>query len=219
MATDSISSNQLNPALYGGTVAKKGAGNSELGKDAFLKLLVTQLKNQDPENPMDGQQMIAQLAQLTQVEKLTDISDKLSDSSSNSLAGYLGTQIVTDASSLEVAGGSAGSIRFEMSSNATNVKAQIIDASGEVVGEKDLGVVEAGKHTVNLAGLPVNDGTYSVKVTGTRTQGGGEISADVSVLGTVTGFIPGADPKLIVDGKQISVSAVKEVTLPASNMI
>ena len=49
------------------------AGKSELGQDAFLKLLVAQMKYQDPNNPADGTQFMAQTAQFTQVEKLSQL--------------------------------------------------------------------------------------------------------------------------------------------------
>ncbi len=51
--------------------------NDALGKDEFLKLLVAQMKNQDPMNPMDGQQMAAQLAQFSSVEQLISANDTL----------------------------------------------------------------------------------------------------------------------------------------------
>ena len=52
---------------------KRKVGNNQMGKDAFLKLLLTQLKNQDPTNPMESHDMAAQLAQFTSLEKLTNI--------------------------------------------------------------------------------------------------------------------------------------------------
>jgi len=54
-----------------------GSTNTSLGKDDFLKLLVTQLQNQNPLDPMDPTQMLGQMSQLTQVEKLVTISDTL----------------------------------------------------------------------------------------------------------------------------------------------
>jgi flagellar basal-body rod modification protein FlgD len=53
--------------------AANNAGKSELGQDSFLKLLVAQLRYQDPSNPADGTQFMAQTAQFTQVEKLTQL--------------------------------------------------------------------------------------------------------------------------------------------------
>jgi len=54
-----------------------GKKNDALGRNEFLQLLVAQMKNQDPLNPMDGQEMAAQLAQFSQVEQLIDINDSL----------------------------------------------------------------------------------------------------------------------------------------------
>ncbi|HAA81522.1 MAG: Flagellar hook capping protein [Caldanaerobacter subterraneus] len=48
--------------------------NSQLGKDDFLKLLVTQLKNQDPLNPMDDREFIAQLAQFSTLEQMQNMN-------------------------------------------------------------------------------------------------------------------------------------------------
>lgn len=56
------------------TPKKTNAAGSELGQDAFLKLLVAQLKYQDPMNPSDGAQFLAQTAQFTQVEKLNELA-------------------------------------------------------------------------------------------------------------------------------------------------
>ena len=50
---------------------------SELGQDAFLKLLVTQLQHQDPLNPLDDTEFIAQLAQFSSLEKLTEMAASL----------------------------------------------------------------------------------------------------------------------------------------------
>ncbi len=60
-----------------GTGATSVVGRSELGQDAFLKLLVTQLQHQDPLDPMDDTEFIAQLAQFSSLEKLTEMAASL----------------------------------------------------------------------------------------------------------------------------------------------
>ncbi len=65
-----VSSTYTDPTLSG-TIAKS---TQELGKDEFLKLLVTQLQNQDPMNPVDNEQFIAQLATFSSLEQLISIN-------------------------------------------------------------------------------------------------------------------------------------------------
>lgn len=56
------------------TPPTKETGNSSLGKDAFLKLLITQLQNQDPTNPMDDRDFIAQMAQFSSLEQMQNMT-------------------------------------------------------------------------------------------------------------------------------------------------
>jgi len=59
------------------TTKVPAAGNSELGKDTFLKLLVAQIRNQDPLNPADGLQFVTQLAQFSELEQLMQMRQDL----------------------------------------------------------------------------------------------------------------------------------------------
>lgn len=63
------------------------AAGGEMGKDQFVKLLVTEMQNQDPLNPMDGKELAVQLAQFSSVEQLMNVNTKLDD-----LASILKTQ-------------------------------------------------------------------------------------------------------------------------------
>ena len=204
----------LNPLLTGET--KKKATNEELGKNEFLTLLITQLKNQDPEAPADSKEFAVQLAQFTQVEKLVSIDQKLGAQSSalGSMAGYLGQQVVLNAKDVEVKGGQGGQLQVNLPQDAASLQVQFLSKNGEVVGEKQVGGLSAGKATVALDGLTLPDGTYGIKVSAVSSRGGGAFTPSVSVAGLVTGFIPGPDPKLIVGGREVSVSQIKEVTLP-----
>ena len=71
----------------GQTTSKK----DQMGQVEFMQLLIAQLKNQDPEAPVDSKEFAVQLAQFTQVEKLNSIDEKLgkqADNSLSSIAGY-----------------------------------------------------------------------------------------------------------------------------------
>ena len=102
MAIDSInsivSSNQL-PSL-------ETNNKNSLGKDDFLKLMITQMKYQDPLSPMDNQQMLAQMAQFSSLEQMSNINTTLKDKQANesflSATQMLGKNVYT--ASPDVAG-------------------------------------------------------------------------------------------------------------------
>ncbi|WP_238653789.1 flagellar hook assembly protein FlgD [Paenibacillus piscarius] len=73
----------------------KTTGSSTLGKDQFLKILMTQLQNQDPTQPMEDKEFIAQMAQFSSVEQLMNISTQLTamNQSLGSVSGLIGKQI------------------------------------------------------------------------------------------------------------------------------
>jgi flagellar basal-body rod modification protein FlgD len=191
--------------------------NEQIGKNEFLTLLVTQLKNQDPEAPLDSKEFAVQLAQFTSVEKLISIEQKLtaqSDATTTaSLAGYLGHRVVLNNTTVDVKGGNGGQLQATLAKDASGVQVQFLNSSGKVVGQKDLGPLSAGKQVISLDGAAVPDGTYSFKVVAANRFGGGTFAPTASPIGVVSGFIPGPAPKLIVNGGQISMSDVKEVAL------
>ncbi len=108
-------------SYFGGTTATTAAGatdatTSQVDKDMFLKLMVAQLKNQDPMNPTDSSQFLAQTAQFTSLEKLTSVADQTSQSLSAQLAfgasGLVGRTVsYTDADGAPKTG-AVSSVRF-----------------------------------------------------------------------------------------------------------
>jgi len=216
MATNSTGGVTAGSTAQGVQLTPKNK-NEQIGKDEFLKLLVTQLKNQDPEAPMDSKEFAVQLAQFTQVEKLISIDDKLSAQSDaasvGSMAGYLGHRVVLNSKTVDVKGGVGSQLQLDLPRDAGTVKVQLLNSRGEVVGQKELGQLSAGKQMVSLDGLGVADGTYAVKVVATNRFGGGSFEPATNSVGLVSGFIPGPKPKLIVGGREISVGEIKEVAL------
>jgi len=201
-------------ATTGTTSAKKG---DQMGQVEFMKLLIAQLKNQDPEAPVDSKEFAVQLAQFTQVEKLTSIDQKLASQSQNnisSMAGYLGQQVKLSGSEVKVSGGQGGQLQIDLSAASSLVKVDLLDEKGKVVGTKSFENLNAGKNVVTLDGLGVKDGSYGFSVAATRPTGAGYYKPAAAVSGLVTGFVPGPDPKLVIGNQEYSVGAVKEVTLP-----
>ncbi|MGF9695565.1 MULTISPECIES: flagellar hook capping FlgD N-terminal domain-containing protein [Paenibacillus] len=77
MATEIVSTNNTWPNYSAANKATTSAATKELGKDQFLKILITQLQNQDPMQPMEDKEFIAQMAQFSSVEQLVNISSQL----------------------------------------------------------------------------------------------------------------------------------------------
>ncbi|MED4599580.1 flagellar hook assembly protein FlgD [Paenibacillus validus] len=97
MADSNISTKNIWPYYSKANVdrAEKKTEGSELGKDQFLKILITQLKNQDPTQPLQDKEFIAQMAQFTSVEQLTNMSSemKLLRQSLGFASGLIGKEI------------------------------------------------------------------------------------------------------------------------------
>ena len=91
--TDGTSLNTTNGVVTGATKkTTTTTGNSDLGKEAFLKLLVTQMQYQDPLDPQDNAEYIAQLAQFSSLEQMTNLNDTLDKV--NTLVGNMDTSLL-----------------------------------------------------------------------------------------------------------------------------
>ena len=151
----------------------------KMGKDEFLKLLVAQLKNQDPMNPSNGQEMAAQLAQFSSLEQLTQIGSTL-ETQGGYLQGVIGSlassgaqqaigkPIVAYGNHVHVSAEGDASVRFTAGAGGGSATLRLFDAAGEEISSRPLGTVKAGDHQVALGDLTngLKEGwyTYSVQV-------------------------------------------------------
>jgi flagellar basal-body rod modification protein FlgD len=159
------------------------------GTDRFLKLLVTQLQNQDPLNPMDNAQMTSQMAQISTVEGLNKVNTSIQSMSSQFMslqavqgANLVGRDVLIEGKDLKVADGKAEAA-FELDGAADSVKVEVLSASGRVVDTIDLGAETSGKHgfswtppesVTNTEGL-----TFRIKATsGTNSVGATTLITD-----------------------------------------
>lgn len=203
----------LNPLTQSTTKTAKSS-NEEVTKNEFLQLLVTQLKYQDPMDPMKNEDFAVNLAQFSQLEQLIAIKDGLAGGSDlGSLTSYLGHEVTLQTSVAHVANGDGGSAVFSLPSDASTARLELVDSQGRTVKTIELGAQAAGRHSVALNNLTdVDNGYYQLKISGSTTTGE-EISADVYSAGVVTGVIPGANPTLIIGGLEVSPSDVREVNM------
>lgn len=117
MASDAISTGNIWPNYSASNVATASKKDTTtMGKDQFLKIMMAQLKNQDPMQPLEDKEFIAQMAQFTSVEQLMNISGQLTtlNQSLGSVSGLIGKDIswidATDGGNSEVLTGTVGSI-------------------------------------------------------------------------------------------------------------
>jgi len=195
----SISSTSAVNSVLNGPVAPASDGPS-IG-DRFLRLLVTQLRNQDPLNPMDNAQMTSQLAQISTVTGINKLNDSMSSlgamlGSNQYLqaAGLVGHTVLATGNKLSLAGTGAGGVK--LASPADHVTVTISDASGHAVRTIDMGAQTAGVHTFAWdgrtdAGAVAADGQYSFSVQ--AAQAGAAVTADTLMSGRVDGVVLGAN--------------------------
>lgn len=158
-----------------GTTSKKAASSTSEAQDRFLKLLTTQLKNQDPLNPLDNAQMTSQLAQISTVdgiEKLNTTLQKLVSSTVDAegaqAAALVGRQVMVAGSGLKLTdAGAAGGV--ELKTAADQVVLTIKDANSLPIRTLNLGELDAGVHNFTWdgktdAGAKAVNGTYSLSV-------------------------------------------------------
>ncbi len=202
---------QIDPRLTESSSASS-AQSKEIGKDAFLKLLVAQLKNQDPLEPKDQGAFAVDLAQFTQVEQLQEISKKIGGNSSGAgLASYLGQEVVLNSDKVTVSGGDAGSLSIDLPVDVSSLNVELLDEAGKVQDTKTFSDLKSGKQSVALNDINASTGDYSYRVTAlSRTGASLNISAKVS--GIVSGFIPGAET-LLVGNKEVKMTDISEVRL------
>jgi flagellar hook assembly protein FlgD len=117
-------------------------------------------------------------------------------------------------SDVVVQGGQGGQLQVNLPQASSEMRVDILDSNGKMVGQKIFRDLGAGKQIVTLDQLSVPDGSYSYKLSALRGSGVGYYSPESAVSGLVTGFIPGPDPKLVIGNREVSVGVVKEVTLP-----
>lgn len=162
-----------------GNVATKTGSTAADTQDRFLKLLTTQLKNQDPLNPMDNAELTSQLAQISTVDGIERLNATLQKLLSNNVDGealqaaaLVGRQVMVEGSALTLtSSGAVGGL--ELSGAADQVVVTIKDANGLTIKTLDLGNLAAGAHNFAWdgkadSGAQAVNGAYSISVAARR---------------------------------------------------
>jgi flagellar basal-body rod modification protein FlgD len=144
--------------------------------DAFLRLMTAQMRNQDPLEPLDGSEFVAQLAQFSGVEqqiktnqKLDGLLAALTRSSAEVALGFLGRTVETASGHAEITPGTPLAFAFETDAAQPKLVAIVSDEQGEEVHRFDLAAEGPGRHDVVWDGLTsdgnqVSGGAYTIQI-------------------------------------------------------
>ncbi|PIQ09856.1 MAG: flagellar hook capping protein [Ignavibacteriales bacterium CG18_big_fil_WC_8_21_14_2_50_31_20] len=209
------------------TYTPAAKGGDTMDKDAFLSLMIAQLQNQDPMNPMDGTEYAAQLAQFTSLEQLTNLNTSmnksidanyyLTQSINNTLtATLIGNDVKLASPSLQNVGQDSVSIGYKLPSDSSNVKISIYNESGALIRTIEQENISGGDHKLSWDfsdnnGTKVPKGKYTFKVTATDNKGDDLVVSTYGV-GTIDAVrFSENGTTLVVDGVEYNLSDIMEI--------
>lgn len=217
-----VNNDSSNPSIN--DTLKKNSASAKDIQSNFLTMLVTQMNNQDPLNPMDNSQLTSQLAQISTVNGLESVNETLNALLAQTAAtramdsaSLIGRAVMVPGSTVAVADGVAGKIGVDIPSAADAVRVQVLDKDGNVVRTIDMKGQIAGVHDIawdgkNDQGGTVSDGEYAFKVT--ATADGEDVGPIALVTGKVQG-ISGDSTGVLVnleDGTTANVDDVRRIS-------
>jgi flagellar basal-body rod modification protein FlgD len=195
-----------------------------LGKNDFLKLLTAQLQQQDPTQPMDNTEFVAQLAQFSSLEAMNNVNDTLTEllaakgtSVQTTAASLVGKTAIFETDDVVLEKGKTATITANLSQAATNVNVVIQDDDGTTVRVLTPGAMASGSQRIEWDGLDSNgdaveSGTYTVQITASDINGSA-VSLTQSGSARITGITYEDDgtPLFMAGGNSLKLSDISEV--------
>jgi len=210
----------LNGQATGASATPPGG---KLGKNEFLKLLTTQLRYQDPLDPMDGKQMAADLAQFSGLEQLLNINeqleaqqgqfDALAQAMGNSTAmGAIGRNVVVDSDKVLLGadedGNPIGTVMADITKGGV-ARLTLLDQSGREVGSRSLGYIGAG----NMQSFEVGEAADGLKPGSVYTvridvagADGTDVPQQTYTVGKIDGLTYGPDGSALLTMGPLSIA-------------
>jgi len=199
-------------------------GEEEMGQDAFLKLLTTQMSHQDPLDPMSNEQFVAQLAQFSSLEQLIGMKSSLesvymgvASMNNATMASLVGTHVVAVGNGINYSGEGSAELHYNAQSDVSTGQLTVYDENGAAVYSRQIGNLDKGEGSLEWDGRdndgqPVPEGNYTFSITGTDADG-----APVEVTELVSGPVDEMDytsgnPKPTVQGINIAIGDILRLT-------
>ena len=204
------------------TGTSKTAQAAKDAADRFLTLLVAQLQNQDPLNPMDNAQVTTQMAQISTVSGINQLNDTVASLGASmgvtqylQAASLVGHDVVIGGNDLDLASsGAEGGL--ELGAAADHVMVTVTDDSGNVVRTMDLGAQKAGDQFFTWdgktdSGATARDGHYTFSAT--ATSAGKAVTFDTLMTARVQGVVSTSSGAMLQlpHGSQIAFSQIKQI--------
>ncbi|MEM1285197.1 MAG: flagellar hook assembly protein FlgD [Pseudomonadota bacterium] len=189
--------------------------------DAFLQLLTTQLRNQDPTDPLDTNEFTNQLVQFSGIEQqiqtnsyMESLIQSTEAQAVNAVVGYLGAIVQANGTTTGLVNGTA-SWTFDSPVAAENSTVTVLDENGKEV-FSGLYSIPAGESVFSWDGLDsdgeqLEDGTYTIRVAG-NTANGDPVSVQTGIVGRVSSIeFQNGQPVLKLGDIEVQLSAIKTV--------
>lgn len=218
-------------AVTGVTAASQttGLANSDASAlsanyEMFLTLLTTQLKVQDPLDPMNADEFTQQLVQYSSIEQqikmnanMEDLIASVESSNAANMVSYIGTEVVADGVQSVLRNGQA-TWEYEAGKGAEKAEITIRNSGGAIVFSEKIDIAEGeGSYVWNgrtTGGAEAPKGNYSITIKATK-ESGDAVSVDTKSTGIVEGVdMSGTEPALLIGGSLVPISSVRSVRAP-----
>ncbi len=192
-----MTTSAINAATTTGTSTNTTSKNNTLNQADFLNIFVTQLKYQDPLQPLDNSQMASQMAQFSMVQSLNSMTESMKNMESSQAAvnnlqaaSLVGKKVEVKGSTLSLSQGTASEGSYQLDKPG-KVTIKIMDDKGGLVRVIESGVTDTEKQKFvwdgkNQQGATLPDGQYSFQVSAVDAQGTA-IGVNSTMVGKVDG--------------------------------
>ncbi|NLH51157.1 MAG: hypothetical protein GX444_21490 [Myxococcales bacterium] len=191
--------------------------------EVFINLLIEEMKNQDPLDPMSNQEYVAQLAQLSLVEQTRTINTNLEtlqlfQSSINNAqsVSMIGKEVKASGDSFYFDGDGTATLKYQLDEDAATVTIKVYKSDGTLQRTLQLGSQESGEQTAewdgaNNDGSPLDAGNYTFAVTATDAEGNA-VTASTYLTGRVTGIVfKDGVPYMQIGSQEVTMGDILEI--------